>query len=290
VLFAAVGFSAKAVLIKLAYQYGAHVDAITLMMLRMIMALPFFLLVAFWNNKRVAGQQKIHFKEGISVLVLGVMGYYLASLFDFKGLQLISAGLERVILFLFPTFVLLFSAIFQRRKVSRFEMLALGLSYAGTFVVYIENINLNSQQVLLGSGLVLASAITFACFLMGSGVMIVKLGSVRFTAYSMSVACVATGVHFAVEHGFKRLEIPADVYILALLMAVFSTVLPAFFMNAGIRKIGASRAAVISSVGPIGTLIMAYAFLGEAITIAQIAGTLLVLVGVYFVSRNKAQR
>ena len=293
VLLGALGFSAKAIIVKLAYAANAEVDAITLMALRMLFALPFFLLVAVWRNKK-SPSLPLDKKQWGEVIVLGLMGYYIASYLDFIGLQYISAGLERVIIFLYPTFVVLFSALVYRRRITARVGIALGLSYIGTMLVFIEQLTIASSALLLGSGFVLSSAIIFSWFVMGSGVMTQRIGSARFTAYTMTVACFATLVHFACLHVAAFTKLPSlpyagweRVYSLALIMAVFSTVLPAFFMNAGIRRIGAGSASIISTTGPIATLVLAYLFLGEAITPVQLAGTFFVLAGVYVVSRAK---
>ncbi|MDI1276091.1 DMT family transporter [Methylobacter sp.] len=292
VLFGAFGFSAKAVLIKLAYDYSHQLDVITLMVLRMAISLPFFLVVALWpvnNSTKAEDAQRLNRQDWLMIFGLGILGYYVASYLDFAGLQYISAGLERLILFLYPTFVVLFTAAIQRRAINRHQALALALSYAGMILVFVDNrAAMASSGLLLGSALVLASAIAFAFFLMGSGMMVKRIGSTRFTAYSMTVACLATGLHFVIQHGVKLLNLPANVYWLALIMAIFSTVLPAFLMNAGIRRIGAGSASIISSIGPIGTLALAFLLLNETLTAAQLAGTALVLIGVYVVSRAKA--
>ncbi len=289
VLLGALGFSAKSIIIKLAYAASTQVDAITLMALRMLFALPFFLLVAVWHNKK-SPAQALDKKQWLMIAVLGFIGYYLASYLDFIGLQYISAGLERVILFLYPTFVVLFSAVVHKKPITARVCVALGLSYAGMILVFVEHLSVASSGVLFGSGLVLASAVIFACFTMGSGVMVLKIGSARFTAYTMTVASIATIVHFAFRHGvaLTLTSFPSDVYLLALIMAVFSTVLPAFLMNAGIRRIGAGSASIISTTGPIATLVLAYIILDEAITMFQLAGTFFVLAGVYVVSRIKS--
>jgi drug/metabolite transporter (DMT)-like permease len=292
VLLGALGFSAKAVLIKLAYGYDHQLDAITLMLLRMAISLPFFLAVALWSandSAKTEDAQRLNRQDWLMILGLGILGYYIASLLDFAGLQYISAGLERLILFLYPTFVVLFTAAIQRRAINRHQALALALSYAGMILVFVDNMAaMASSGLLMGSALVLASAIAFAFFLMGSGMMVKRIGSTRFTAYSMTVACLATVLHFVIQHGVKLLNLPDSVYGLALIMAIFSTVLPAFLMNAGIRRIGAGSASIISSTGPIGTLALAFLLLGETLTLAQLAGTALVLTGVYVVSRAKA--
>jgi drug/metabolite transporter (DMT)-like permease len=294
VLLGALGFSAKAIIIKLAYAANGGVDAITLMALRMLFALPFFLLVAIWHNKKSPALPLDKKQWGV-VIVLGLMGYYIASYLDFLGLQFISAGLERVVIFLYPTFVVLFSAIIYKRQITARVGIALGLSYAGTMLVFIEHMTIASSGLLLGSGLVLGSAIIFSWFVMGSGVMTQRIGSARFTAYTMTVASVATLVHFALLHASALTRLSSlpyagwqRVYILALIMAVFSTVLPAFFMNAGIRRIGAGSASIISTTGPIATLVLAHMLLGEVITPIQLAGTFFVLAGVYVVSRVKS--
>lgn len=293
VVLGALGFSAKAIIIKLAYAASGEVDAITLMALRMLFALPFFLVVAVWHNKKPAVLPLEKKQWGI-IIVLGLMGYYIASYLDFLGLQYISAGLERVIIFLYPTFVVLFSALVNRRRITAHVGIALGLSYIGTMLVFIEHLSTVSSGLLLGSGLVLASAIIFSWFVMGSGVMTQRIGSARFTAYTMTVASAATLAHFSFQHGAELIQLTlfpysewGRVFKLALIMAVFSTVLPAFFMNAGIRRIGAGSASIISTTGPIVTLILANVLLGEAITPIQLGGTFFVLAGVYVVSRAK---
>lgn len=287
VLLGALGFSAKSIIIKLAYAAATQMDAISLLALRMLFALPMFLLVALWHHKKSAAAA-LDKKQWLAVMLLGLIGYYLASYLDFIGLLYISAGLERVILFIYPTFVVLFSAALHRRAISARVASALGLSYVGMFLVFFDQLSVASSQVWLGSALVLTSAVIFACFVMGSGVMVQRIGSARFTVYTMTVAGVATLIHFGWQHGFDLLGFPADVYSLALVMAVFSTVLPAFFMNAGIRRIGAGSAAIISTTGPIATLILAFFILDEAILPIQLLGTVLVLTGVYVVSRAKA--
>ncbi|WP_019866030.1 DMT family transporter [Methylovulum miyakonense] len=285
VLLGAFGFSAKAILIKLAYAADVQIDAITLMALRMLFSLPFFLVVAFWNNAASVAAPMTG-RQWLLAIALGLTGYYIASYLDFLGLQTISAGLERVILFLYPTFVVLLSALFHKRKISLRVGLALVLSYTGMLLVFMEQLSLASANILLGSALVLASAVTFAIFTMGSGVMTHSIGSTRFTAYTMTVASMATLAHFGLRHGTEIKHLSTGVYVLALVMAVFSTVLPSFFMNAGIRRIGASSASIISTTGPIATLALAFFILDEAITGTQLAGTFLVLAGVYVVSKK----
>ena len=287
VLFAALGFSAKAVLIKLAYGYVQEVDAITLMTLRMLIALPFFLLIALWRSK--ANQTiALTLKDWLRIIILGGLGYYLASYLDFTGLKFISAGLERLILFLYPTFVILFSALLLKRPISLRETIALALSYAGMIWVFIDNMQVDSNNVLLGSLLILSTAISFAQIIMGIWMKVKLNGPARFTAYSITVACCATVMHYFISHDSLPLMLPTQIYHIAFIMALFSTVLPAFLMNAGIKYIGSGTASIISSAGPIGTLFLAYLVLGEQISSPQLIGTLFVLSGVYIASRSKS--
>lgn len=286
VLLGAFGFSTKSIIVKLAYEFSIEVDAITLMSLRMLFSLPFFLLASLWHNKKFLAPALTK-SQWLQLLVLGLMGYYLASYMDFMGLKFITAGLERVILFIYPTFVVLFSAVIFRQKITAIVAVTLGLSYMGVLLVFIEHLTLVSRGLVMGSALVLGSAIVFAFFIMGSGVMVKTIGSVRFTAYSMTVASFATLLHFAIQHGLTLPSLPDRVYVLALIMAFFSTVLPAFSLNAGILRVGAGNAAIISSAGPILTLILAHWFLKEAITLVQLAGTFLVLIGVYLIGTVK---
>jgi drug/metabolite transporter (DMT)-like permease len=291
VLLAAFGFSAKSILVKLAYGYSPQLDAITLMLLRMAISLPFFLFVAVWSNrpsKQTSETYRMRTQDWLMVMALGFLGYYLSSLLDFEGLAYISAGLERLILYLYPTFVVLLTAGVYRKAINSHQAFALMLSYAGILLVFVDHsLQSNSPSLLLGSALVACSAMTFAVFMVGSGVLIKRIGATRFTAYSMTVACMVTGLHFIVRHGGYPANLPASVYGLASIMAIFSTVLPSFLMNAGIQRIGAGSASIISSAGPIGTLVLAFFLLGEALTVAQLAGTFLVLIGVYVVSRAR---
>lgn len=285
VVAGAFGFSAKAVLIKLAYSYSPQVDAITLMALRMLISLPFFMATIVWLE-RTSESQPATRRDGLAFLGLGLLGYYVASFLDFSGLALISAGLERLILFLYPTLVVLLSALFWRRPVSSGERVALAISYAGIVLVFIDSVGAGSASILKGSALVFASAVAFALFLMGSGNVIRRLGSVRFTAWSMMVACMGTIIHFGVTHDVSALVLPVEIYWIALLMAVFSTVVPAFLLNEGIRHIGSGPASIISSFGPVSTLALACVVLDETLSMIQVIGAVLVLSGVWFAGRN----
>lgn len=281
---AAIGFSGKAILVKLAYV--EQVDAITLLTLRMAFAAPVFLAIALWSgrqNHRAALAQE----DWLAVLVLGLIGYYLSSLLDFSGLQYVSAGLERLILFLYPTMVVVLSAAIFKQRIGRREIAALGASYAGIALVYLHDANLGGAQIALGASLVFVSTLTYSVYLVGAGHFIARIGVVRFTAYAMTVACSATLLQFALTHPLAALELSSRIYGLSLAMAIFSTVLPVFMLSAGMRLIGSSRTAMIGALGPVSTIFMAHWILGEALGLAQLAGSALVLAGVLAISLGK---
>lgn len=282
---AAVGFSAKAILVKLVY--FEPVDAVTLLALRMLFATPFFLLVALRHIGRGGGAAPLRGRDWLSILILGLLGYYLSSLFDFIGLETISAGLERLILFLYPTMVVLLSAVLLGKAFGAKEAVALALSYAGIGVVFMHEIRIDSPQVLKGAAFVFASTLTYSAYLIGTGEAVARIGVARFTALAMLVACTATLLQFVLTHPPRSLLLlSARVYQLSAVMAIVSTVLPVFMLSASIRLIGSSRAALIGSIGPVATLFMAAGILDEAMTPQQIGGAALVMAGVLSLSRK----
>lgn len=281
---AAIGFSAKAVMVKLAYVDA--VDAITLLALRMAFSIPFFLIVAAFANRNKRSEP-LTAKDKLQVIALGLIGYYLASYLDFLGLQYISAGLERLILFLYPTMVVIISALVFRHRISRAVLIALLISYAGIALVFLHDMRVLQHDALSGSVLVFGSALAYATYLVGAGQLIARIGATRFTAYVMTVACVACLVQFAVTHRLADLDLPARVYGLSVAMALFSTVLPAFMIATAMRRIGSVHTSMIGSIGPVSTIYLAYVFLGERLSLVQITGSILVLAGVLMISLKK---
>ena len=289
VLVAAIAFSAKAIFVKLAYDdptvLRRAVDPVTLLMMRMMIALPFFALIARWASRR---QRALSPRDWRAVVLLGLMGYYAASLLDFWGLQYISAALERLILFMNPTIVVLISVVAFGYRIGRREVFALGITYAGIALVFVHDLQFNPEKVLTGGALVLLSALLYAGYLVGAGEMVKRLGSVRFAAYASIVSTLAIALHFSFAHSLEMLLTQSPrVYWLSGWMAIVSTVLPIILMAEGMRRIGASNAAMISSIGPIATIFMGAIFLGEAVTALQLAGAALVLIGVVVISLKK---
>lgn len=285
VLAAAVTVSSKAIMVKLAYAHG--VDAETLIALRMLFSMPFFLALAFWAYMSGTAAQ-ITARDGWLIAVLGVIGGYAPMWFDFAGLAYVSAGLERIILFLYPTMVVLISAAIYKHRIGRREVIALLASYLGVALAVGHDLSMlksGAAETLLGVLLVAISALIYAAYLVFSGRVIPRVGTANFTAYTMLMAGVASGTHFAVtEHKLSILSLPTQVYEIALLMAVVATVLPAIMLNAGIHRLGSNKASLVSSVGPVSTILLASIFLGEGITLMQLAGTGLVMAGVLVIS------
>lgn len=281
VLVAAITVSSKAIMVKLAYVYG--VDTESLITLRMLFSMPFFVALAIWAYRK-DNSTRMTMRDGITIAVLGVVGGYAPMWFDFAGLAYVSAGLERIILFLYPTMAVLISAVLFGRRIGRREIFALLASYVGVGLAVGHDLTMlksGAAETLLGVGLVMISALTYASYLVFSGRIIPRVGTANFTAYTMLMAGVASGVHFMVTpHAISIMQLPLPVYHIALLMAVVATVLPSIMLNAGIRRLGSSQASLLSSVGPVSTILLAYIFLGEQITVMQLAGTGLVLMGV----------
>jgi len=285
VAVAAIAFSGKAIIIKLAYRHG--VDAVTLLALRMVFAAPLFLALAWWDNRREL-REPLAAADMRSIAILGFIGYYLASYFDFLGLQYVTAALERLLLFIHPTFVLLLSALIFKRRITSRDVVAVVLSYLGIALVFGHDVATQPGNVVLGSFWVLLSALFYAAYLMGSGRIVGRVGSVRFSCYAGLVSCLAVVVHFAVVRDIRVIfQQPPPVYNLSILMAAVSTVLPIVLTSEGIRRIGASHASIVASIGPIATIFLGAMFLEEPITAFQLGGAALVLAGILAISLQK---
>lgn len=287
VLLAALGaiaFSGKAVIVKLAYRYG--VDAVTLIALRMVFAFPFFAATAWWMSTRQS-TQPLSSADRVRIVVLGFLGYYLASFLDFLGLQYITATLERLILYLNPTLVLLLGAVFLGRPATGRQLCALVISYAGVALALGHDFRLGGSNILMGSALVFASALAYALYLVGSGQLVQRVGSIRLTAYASCIACACCIAQFLLTRPLSGLlDLPAPVYWLSLLNGIASTVLPVFAVMMAVARIGASAAAQVGMIGPVSTIVLSSVFLGEEMGRWQIGGTLLVILGVFIVSQR----
>lgn len=316
----AILFSTKAILVKLAFR-ATHTDALTLLTLRMLLSLPFYLLAAFWGSRK-EGNVRMNRRQWFWVLVLGLLGYYLSSFFDFVGLQYISAGLERLILFLYPSFSVVINAVAFRQKISRAQFWALALTYTGIGIAYFGELKIDTgnPQFYWGSFLVFLCAVTYAFYLSGTGRMVggsgkVSIGAAKFTTYSMLAATVAVMGHYTlrqlfahgVSNGGGGMAVAAvgvvpeaagplfsggsgELWGYGALLALIATVIPSFMLSAGMKRIGANNAAIVTSVGPVSTILQAHFLLGDPIFAEQVLGTVLVIIGVLLIGWKGRKR
>jgi drug/metabolite transporter (DMT)-like permease len=278
------GFSFKAILIKLAYRDDS-VDAITLLTLRMLYSAPLFLAMAAWAGRTPQAAPTSR-SDWMRLVWLGCIGYYLASLLDFMGLHYITASLERLVLFLYPTLVVLLSAWLLGRPVTRRAIAALVISYAGIAFVFWQDLRFtgNADATLIGGGLVFASAILYALYLVQAGGVIARLGSSRFIAWAMLASTVFVVAQFLLTRPLAALAVPRSIHALSLAMAIFSTVLPTWLIAESVRRMGANAASLVGSLGPVFTIGLGAMILGEPVNAIQLAGAALVLGGVMLVT------
>lgn len=279
-------FSLRPIFIKLAY--GIVVDPVTLLALRMVFSLPFFLAAAAW-----VGRDREHAplggRDAWAIVLLGFVGYYFASFADFLGLQYVSSGLGRLILFVYPTLVVILSLVFLHKRPSGREVVALVVTYSGIALVMSNAVGGANANLALGAILCFASAAGYAVYLVASSRVVQRVGSIRFTAYAMSVASVFCILQFLILRPLSALDLPRDVYGLALAMALVSTVLPVFITSEALRRIGANQVALYGALGPVTTIFFGWMGLDEIMTPVQLAGALLVLGGVLLVTFKAAR-
>lgn len=276
----AVLFSTKAIIVKKAFAATA-IDPLTLLTVRMIFSLPFFVAAAYFVSSRMSNA-RLSRKQWASVVALGLSGYYLSSYLDFLGLQYISAGLERLILFLYPTFVVLLNRLFFRQRIKRAQLIALMLTYTGIGIAYFEEMRFDtsSANFFTGSILVFCCSVTYALYIFGSGRLIPYIGSTKFTAYAMLSATAGVFIHFLLRGHYALLYQARGTWEYGILLALIATVLPSFMLSAGMLRIGSNNTAIVSSIGPVSTILQAHLILGEPIHTGQVIGTVLVVAGV----------
>ncbi|MFN4995617.1 MAG: DMT family transporter [Burkholderiales bacterium] len=275
-----IAFSGKAIIVKLAYLHG--VDAITLVMLRMLFALPFFIAMAWWAGR---DQAQLTRTDWLGVLGLGFLGYYLSSFLDFLGLQYISASFERLILYLNPTLVLVLGWVLYKRKITYRQGMAMAVSYSGVLLVFGHEVSLVGDNIGLGAILVFGSAITYAIYLTYSGELVQRLGSLRLAGLATTVACFFCILQFALLKPVAALNVVPEVIWLSLLNATVCTVLPVLLIMMAIERIGPGLTSQIGMIGPLSTLTMGAFFLNETFNLWILMGTVLVLGGVFWVTK-----
>jgi drug/metabolite transporter (DMT)-like permease len=276
-------FAGKAIIVKLAYRH--EVDPVTLIMLRMAVALPCFVLLAAWAGR---GREPLGRRDWLAVLGLGFIGYYLSSFLDFIGLQYITASLERLILYLSPTMVLILGRVLHGRRVGRGKLAALGLSYVGVLCVFGHELSLEGRDVLLGSGLVLASTFTYALYLVYSGEVVSRIGAARLTGLATSFASVLCIAQFLLLRPASLVaELPAPVLWLSLVNGTVCTFAPVLMLMVALQRIGPGLTSQVGMIGPVSTVLMGVAILGEPFTVWTATGSVLVIAGVALLSRTR---
>jgi drug/metabolite transporter (DMT)-like permease len=282
-MFGAIAFSGKAIIVKLAYRYG--VDAVTLIMLRMLFALPIFAGMAWWAGR---GKRALTRGDWLGVIGLGITGYYLSSFLDFVGLQYISASLERLILYLNPTLVMLLAWLLYRRGFVRMQLAGMAISYCGIFLVFGSEVKLQGAHTVLGALLVFASTVTYAIYMVYSGEIVQRLGALRLVGLATSVACLCCLLQFALLRPLgSAFEVAPEVVWLSVLNATLCTAVPVLMVMMAIERIGPAMSAQTGMVGPISTILMGVLILGEPFTAWVAAGTVLVIAGIFVFSRAK---
>jgi drug/metabolite transporter (DMT)-like permease len=278
-------FSLRPIFIKLAYAWVT--DPVTLLALRMVFSAPFFIAAALWVRSG-AEHRPLAGRELAAVAALGILSYYGASFLDFLALQYIPAGLGRLLLFTYPTIVVVLSAVFLRKGVTGREVAALVLTYAGLLLVFAQSLEGEQINFWLGAALAFASSVCYALYLVAGAEVIQRAGSVRFTAYAMTAASIACIVQFLLLRPLSALDLPAPVYGYAVAMAVVSTAVPVFMTSEALRRVGANTVAIIGALGPVTTIAFGWLGLEEVMTPLQLAGSALVLVGVVVISLRPA--
>ncbi|MEY4564686.1 MAG: hypothetical protein RLZZ618_3963 [Pseudomonadota bacterium] len=278
----AVAFSGKAIIVKLAYRHG--VDAVTLIMYRMLFALPLFVLLAWWSGR---GKPPLARRDVAAIVGLGFTGYYLASFLDFAGLQFISAGLERLILYLNPTLVLLLGVLVFKKRVTRTQLLALAVSYGGVMVVFGHEVTLQGPNAALGALLVFGSAVSYAVYLSFSGEEVSRLGALRLSGWATSVACIMCLLQFVLLRPLSSAVVPMEVVWLSVLNATLCTFCPVLMVMMAIERIGATMVAQTGMIGPLSTILMGVVILGEPFTAWVLAGTVLVMGGIWVLAKGR---
>ncbi|HEX6892803.1 MAG TPA: DMT family transporter [Chryseolinea sp.] len=287
-LFGAICFSTKAIFVKLAYK-DTDVAPVTLLALRMIFSLPFFTVSAFLSSNQ-STNVKFSKKQWLAIAGIGCLGYYVSSLLDFLGLQYVTAGIERLILFIYPTLVLAISSTIFKTRITSRQWLAVAVTYVGLIAACLPEIQGETgpgENFWKGSLLILICALTYAMYIVGSGKLIPLVGSSKFNSYAMSFAALAVIIHFFVTSGASLTEQPSTVYAYSFGMAIIGTVIPSYLIAEGINRIGSGNAAIVGSVGPVSTIVQAAIFLQEPINALQLVGTALILGGVLMVGQKK---
>ncbi len=279
----AVLFSTKAIIVKKAFR-DTPVDALSLLAVRMVFSLPFYVGIAIFTGKK-KDNTRFTKQQWFWVIILGLFGYYISSFLDFVGLKYVSAALERLILFLYPSFAVIINASVFKQRISRIQILALMLTYTGIAIAYAGQLRVDhaDHAFFLGSTLIFLCAITYAIYIAGSGKIIPQVGATKFTAYAMLSSTAGVFTHYMLAGNYTLLHSGTEYWGYGIMLALLATVIPSFLISYGMKQIGSNNVAIVSGIGPVSTILQAHWILGEKIFPAQIVGTLLVIAGVVLI-------
>ena len=284
-IVANIGFSTKAILVKLLYRYG--ISTADVLSLRMFFSLPFFVITAYYLHRRTENV-RITPLQWLIISLLGILSYYVSSMLDFLGLQYVSAAVERLVLFTYPTLILILSAVFFNKKITPPQYIALIITYLGVVLAFVAEKGIGTQNnLLLGASLVFACAFTYAVYIVLMGEYVHRIGSMKFTCYAMIAATFPAIAQGYWQTGLNIFNFPMPVYGLTAWLVLAATVVPVFMISEGVRRVGAANAGIIGFSGPVATIFLAWFFLNEPISPMQIVGTIVVLIGVFIISRQK---
>ena len=276
-------FSTKAIMVKIAYMYGA--DTVFILFLRLFFSLPLYIILAVIYSKNA--DMKITRIQWIWIVLLGFIGYYISSLFDFMGLSYISASLERLILFIYPTLIVVLNTLLFGSKLQRKDYLALVLTYIGIFFIYLGNTESPTENLIKGSILVFACALTYAFYIVGSGRLIPVIGAQRYTAYAMLVSTLSVMLHQGLVNGIPDLtHTSSEILWIGFAMAIIATVIPSLTLAQSIKLIGTEKSSIIATLGPVFTIALANIILKEPFTLRQGIGTAFIITGVWIVGKK----
>ncbi len=283
VVLGSFGFAMKGIFIKQAYGYD--IDATDVIALRMIFSFPFYVLILLLSRARGAKLPSFTRKQLFSFGIIATLGYYVASYVNFVGLQYVTVNVERIVLFTYPTWVLLINKIFFKKEITKIQWIAIGVSYLGIVITFVGSLSLQAQNdLLIGVSLVILSGVVYAVYLITSEATMKRMTSLQFTCLSMMIATIPVLVHTYFVNGLEIWNHDIDVYYYMIKIAIFSTVLPTLLIMNGVKRVGADNMSIIASAGPVFTILLAYYILGEIMTYQQVFGTVLVLFGIFLIS------
>jgi drug/metabolite transporter (DMT)-like permease len=278
-------FAVRPIFVKLVYAQG--IDSTTLIAFRMLFSMPIYAIMLLWLLRDPVKKSKLSLKAIVSSSIIGLFGYYAASFLDLIGLQYVTAQLGRMILYIYPTLVVILGAIFFRERVTWRMLVSLAITYIGVAVIFGHDLQQFDDNVIVGALFIVGSALSFAIYLIFSKSLITELGSRVFTCIALISASMGIFIHYALTRSILTPQVNAVGLSWILVISIFCTVIPTFFTTAAVARIGANKTGIVAMVGPAFTSSFAVLILGEAFTIYHAVGIIMVVMGVWYLHREK---